>query len=466
MALPSLAGLSLGPSTGVYPGFDDDVHGKILKDLVLDMLGQGELLYRGPVCRAIIAYAKASNAGLRVPASIERQDRQVRLGYTAFDPLYGELFIRYPQQLAALEAHAAELRQGLKLDEDPSFPRDRHKLLVDVELMEYFRERMIKVVSAGTSEGRRDFNRLDAFWRMDLDIAVPALLHWKVVHHFNPGDTVVPTHELFSQRELYDRLYDYILAENPEIDFGAQVHFWRRRRMSSGAQWSEKDVLLKFVRIFARYNVKELHKLEQRLDLNLSISRINRQSSISPPEFVCEILDIIKEEVLVGEQGKRTPDQRETNWDNIYSKRMFGLTDYPGVMKNAEVQRKFIELHYMNFVSWPMDNAKRNKDLVLAVLNRFDWYKPGEEKETLSDSKSPDEREAEQKLYFQKHELFADFNDRIVQLGLIINKIVARKLLADLEVMAKLREMIDVLDENIFRDERKYLIRKLTFGNA
>ena len=30
---------------------------------------------------------------------------------------------------------------------------------------------------------------------------------------------------------------------------------------------------------------------------------------------------------------------------------MFGLTDYPGVMKNAEVKRKFIELHYMNFLS-------------------------------------------------------------------------------------------------------------------
>ena len=459
MALPSLAGLSLGPPTGVYPGFDDDVHGKILQDLVLDMLGQGELLYRGPVCRAIIAYAKASNAGLRVPASIERQDRQVRLGYTAFDPLYGELSLRYPEQLADLEAHAAELRQGLKLDEDPSFPRDRHKLLVDVELMEYFRERMIKVVSAGTLEARRDFNRLDAFWRMDLEIAVPALLHWRVD---TPVLTVVPTDGLFSQRELFDRLYDHILAENPEIDFGAQIHFWRRRRMSSGAQWWEKDILLKFVRIFVRYNAKELNRLEQSMDINLAITRINRQSSIRPSEFVCEILDIIKEEMLVGEQGKRTPEERETNWDNLYGKRMFGLTDYPGVMKNAEVKRKFIELHYMNFLSWPMYNVKLDNDLVLAVLDRFDWYKPNETKETRSDSDSPDEREAKEKLYFQKHELFADVNDRIVQLGLIINRINARGFLANPEVEAKLRQMIDVLDENAFRDECKYLNRKLT----
>ena len=84
----------------------------------------------------------------------------MRLGYTAFDPLYGELSLRYPEQLADLEAHAAELRQGLKLDEDPSNFRATDNYL-DVELMEYFRERMIKVVSAGTL-ARRDFNRLDA----------------------------------------------------------------------------------------------------------------------------------------------------------------------------------------------------------------------------------------------------------------------------------------------------------------
>ena len=40
-----------------------------------------------------------------------------------------------------------------------------------------------------------------------------------------PVLTVVPTDGLFSQRELFDRLYDHILAENPEIDFGAQIHF-------------------------------------------------------------------------------------------------------------------------------------------------------------------------------------------------------------------------------------------------
>ena len=34
------------------------------------------------------------------------------------------------------------------------------------------------------------------------------------------------------------------------------------------------------------------------------------------------------------------------------------------------------------------------------------------------------------------------------------------------EVEAKLWQMIDVLDENIFRDERTYLIRKLNLRNA
>ena len=120
--------------------------------------------------------------------------------------------------------------------------------------------------------------------------------------------------------------------------------------------------------------------------------------------------------MLVGEQGKRTPEERETNWDNLYGKRMFGLTDYPGVMKNAEVKRKFIELHYMNFLSWPMYNVKLDNDLVLAVLDRFDWYKPNETKENRSDSDTRTSAKRE-KLYFQKHELFADVNDRIVQPG-------------------------------------------------
>ena len=43
-----------------------------------------------------------------------------------------------------------------------------------------------------------------------------------------------------------------------------------------------------------RYNAKELNRLEQSMDINLAITRINRQSSIRPSEFVCEILDIIK----------------------------------------------------------------------------------------------------------------------------------------------------------------------------
>ena len=460
MGLPSLAGLSLGPPTGVCEAFDDDVHGKILKDLVLGMLRQGELLYGGPVCRAIIAYAKACNAGLTVPArnanDYQRQAGQVRLSYAAFQPLYDELLQSYLHQMVILEDRAIELRAGLKVDEDPSFPRDRHKLLVYVELMEYFRQRMIKKVSAGTSEGRYAFNTLDVFWRTDFEIAVPALLHWKAQA---PVDMVVPTDALFSQKELYERLYDRILAENPTgLDIGAQLQIWRRR--TGWRHWGDHDALLKLVRILARYDGRYIGTIAQRVNLSLVISTIESYHAIT--ELVSEILDIFKEEVLVGEQGKRTITERHANWLKLYSINMFGFGNLSKVRTNAKVQRKFIELHYMNFLSSAMWNARYDEELLLAVLNRFDWLKPGEARDY---AESPDERAASEKMRLGRDSRVLHENDRVVQLGLIIDKVATSTnpgLLADPAVDAKLRQMVGVLDGV----DRSYLARKLASVNA
>ena len=463
MALPSLAGLSLGPPTGVCEAFDDNVHGEILKQLVLGMLRQGELLYSGPVCRAIIAYAKACNAGLTVLArnvnDYQRHAGQVRLGYAAFQPLYDALSIRYPQQLQDLEARAAEFLNGMNLDGDPSFPRDRHALLVNVEVLERFRERMIKIVSSGTSEGRYAFNHLPSYWRADLEIAVPALLHWRP---YAPVDMVVPTDALFSQKELYDRLYDRILAEKPTgLHIGAQLDIWRRRR--GWRHWGDDDALLKLVRIIARYDNEHLGTISRSMNLSLVIGLDGANATATTSaELVSKILDIFKEEVLVGEQGERNAVERHANWRRLYSMNMFGLDFYSKVRTDAEVQRKFVELHYMNFLSSTMWDARYEADLLLAVLNRFDWLKPGEARDY---AEGPDERAASEKMRLRRNSRVLHGNDRVVQLGLIIDKVANStnpELLADPAVDAKLRQMVGVLDGV----DRSYIVRRLGPANA